>query len=451
MDYVDVIESDLGLVRVLEENLRKRVLKSADEARLQALLWWVIWRGTIGQLRELLAAGADPNFIHEDLNPALGLVLRWRSEKDGAVEFFQELIRAGADPTRSVGGKTLLSLACKSGSTQWAIGPILEASPPRKLSQTDLNQALLATVTLTNKASLIERLLSAGASVNHRPTSNNALLPASASALMLASACAKHDAVEVLLSAGADINMKDDEGHTALDYARTDARACRRVIRLLESAGGVSGQPFAGDDDDPCEGFAAAARSPAFKEATLRIQQLLGVKPSPLMTEERKLPGGKGFLLDRNLGHLLMEGRHEQFASHADPALEFVERHHHEMLARGFYLFYSRDIVSRNGDVIAFLPTTDVYRVIAALETNGAGSTQELIAWLRELEKDQPFVITGIGADFIEGKFATPLQDPADIAKRINEICPDDSLTPAEKAAEIERLRRTNRLYLWWD
>jgi hypothetical protein len=89
--------------------------------------------------------------------------------------------------------------------------------------------------------------------------------------------------------------------------------------------------------------------------------------------------------------------------------------------------------------------------VIAALDTNGQNSTDDLIAWLRELEKDQPFVITGIGADFIDGNFTTPLKDPASIVKRINAICPDDSLSAAETAAQVDQLRATNRLYLWWD
>ncbi len=267
---------------------------------------------------------------------------------------------------------------------------------------------------------------------------------------MVATFFANHHVVELLLTAGADVNLKDDEGHTALDYALVNPKACRKVIPLLGKAGGVSAKPFP-RDDDPFRGFATTAKKSAYKQAVARIKELTGIKPSPLLGADRKIPGGQGFLFDRDLGQMLVESRLAEFAGHGDPAREFVERHHAAILAQGFYLFYSRDIVSKSGDVVALLPTADLYRVIAALETDGQDSTDDLIAWLRDLEEDQPFAITGIGTDFIEGMFTTPIKDPAALAKRINEICPDDRLTPAEKTAQVDGLRLTNRLYLWWD
>jgi Domain of unknown function (DUF4253) len=314
------------------------------------------------------------------------------------------------------------------------------------MSQADLNRALLAAA---HDASLTRRLLTAGASVNNLQTISNAFISTTVNALMVASFLANHHVVELLLAAGADVSLKDGEGHTALDYALVDPKACRKVIPLLEKAGAVSARPFC--DEDPFRGFATAARIPAYKKAVARIQELTGIKPSPLVSEEGKIPGGKGFLFDRDLGKKLVEGSHAEFAAHSDSVREFVEQHQAEMLTHGCYLFYSRDIVSKNGDVVALLPTTDVYRVIAALETNGQNSTDDLIAWLRELEKVQPFVIMGIGTDFLDGSFTTPLKDPAGIANRINAICPDDSLSAAEKEAQVDRLCMTNRLHLWWD
>ena len=75
MAYLDLTGEALEVVRGLEAALRKRVLESDNAARLQALLWWVIVRGSMEQLREVLAAGADPNFVYNDSNTSLGLVI----------------------------------------------------------------------------------------------------------------------------------------------------------------------------------------------------------------------------------------------------------------------------------------------------------------------------------------------------------------------------------------
>ena len=443
MNYLGLSGDDLKRVQEREALLSKRVLKNPDEARLQALLWWVIWRGTFDQLRELLAARADPNFMHNDGNPPLGLVLRWRGV--GAVDFFRELIRAGADPTQNAGNKSLMTTVC-DGNARWAIELLLDAAPHGKLPQADLNRALLAAA--AHNASLTQRLLNSGADVNYRQTIGTFGMPL-VSALMVAAGHANFEVVELLLASGADVNLKDGEGHTALDIALADRGLCRQVIPLLKKAGGVSAKPFAGDN--PFRGFATAARKPAYKQALARIQELTGVKPSALISEEGKIPGGQGFLLDRDLGKMLVAGQRAEFAAHANSVREFVEQHQAEILTLGGYLFHSRDLVSKNGDMVALLPTTDVYRVIEALETNGQNSTEELIAGLRALEKVQPFIITGIGMDFIDGKFTAPIKNPADIVERINVICPDDSLTPEEKTAQIDRLLATNRLFLWWD
>jgi len=422
MTHLNLTAEDLAFVQAIEKELRTRPLGA--DPKLQAILWWVIHRGSMEQLREVLAAGADPNFLYNDGNTSLGLVIRWRSEKDKAEDFFRELLRAGADPTRPAEGKTLMFAAGKNAP--WAIEPLLESIPRGKLSQDDLNRALLAVV---SNPSLTRRLLAAGASANHRGTVNYAL-PSPVSALIAATFLAKHEVVELLLGAGADANLKDGEGHTAFDYALVEPKARRKVLPLLESAGAVSGKPF--PRDQRYRGFAAAAKKPAFKQAVAWVRELTGKKPSPLEDADDRIPGSQGFLLDGK-------------------AREFVEKHHAELRAQGVYMFYSRDLLAESGEVVALLPTNDVYRAIAALETNGSGGTENLIAWLRELEKDQPFSITGIGPDFIEGKFTTPIKDAMALARRINEICPDDSLSPAEIEGQIDCLRQTSRLYLWWD
>jgi hypothetical protein len=124
------------------------------------------------------------------------------------------------------------------------------------------------------------------------------------------------------------------------------------------------------------------------------------------------------------------------------------------MLGKGGYLFFSRDLTRRNGPVLALLPTSDVYQVIAAVGTEGPNSkvhNEDLIAWLRELEKDQPFSITAVGTDFLEGKFTASIQDPFGLVRRINKLCPDGDEGPETEKMQAAELQKTGRLFLWWD
>jgi ankyrin repeat protein len=447
MESFGLTERQLEMVKAFEDHVRGRVLKSNENPQLQALLMWAVHYGSLVQLQQILAAGANPNF---DLptQTMLGAALHWRGEKDGP-DVFRELVRAGADPTRHSENKSLMWTASQHGNKQWAIEILLDVIPRRKLAPDDLTTALLNTA---HDPTLVKRLLNAGADVNRRGRAANAFLPgAPISPLMAAAFYGNPDCVQLLLTAGADVNLKDAEGHAALDYALFDAKRCRRVISLLQKAGGVSAKSFPRDPGEATRGFAAAAKKPEFKEAVARIRKLTGIKPAPLVGAEAKIPGGYGFLFGENAGKKLIEGSPAGFVARGDRARQLVEKHQPELLAQGFYLFHSRDLLDRNGPVVALLPTGDVYRVITVLETNGMNSTEELIAWLRELEKKQPFSITGIGFDFLEGQFTTSIKDPAALAKRINAICPEGIGGAQDEARQIEQLRKTGRLYLWWD
>ena len=270
---------------------------------------------------------------------------------------------------------------------------------------------------------------------------------------MVAACFRRPEVVQILLKAGADVNLKDAEGHTALDYACFDANPSRKVIAVLRQFGAVSGNPFP-PPDEAVPNFTQAARTPAFRKAVATIRKLTGMQPQPLVGLNGTIPGGCGFLLDDNPGMTLVEGGPAQYLGVLDRARQFVERHQAEILAQGTYLFHTRDLTKQNGIAVALLPTIDVYEVIAAVETEGPNSNvsnDDLIAWLRNLEKDMPFLITGVGTDFLEGKFLNPVQEPAALVKRIKEICPGDVFQPGDEQRAIDYLQQTNRLFLWWD
>jgi uncharacterized protein DUF4253 len=128
-------------------------------------------------------------------------------------------------------------------------------------------------------------------------------------------------------------------------------------------------------------------------------------------------------------------------------------------LARGFYLFRVVQNFGAGGrpDTLALYPSPDRYAILRLVGTNGANyqiGPDSIVAWLKALERDQPFVLTGIGFDWVGGRFTTPLTDPGALAlaQRFNAFCPDIVTQGTETVAELAReLERSGELYCWWD
>ena len=138
-------------------------------------------------------------------------------------------------------------------------------------------------------------------------------------------------------------------------------------------------------------------------------------------------------------------------------ARALLDRQHARFRAGGFFLFLHEHRFGLGGkpDEIGLLPTADPYVVLAAMGTNGDNyghGTAEVIAWLRALEKDQPFEITGVGLDFVEGRFTAALRDPVALAKRIYAFCPDSVEQGAGTVdALAEDLAKERLFFFWWD
>ena len=105
---------------------------------------------------------------------------------------------------------------------------------------------------------------------------------------------------------------------------------------------------------------------------------------------------------------------------------------------------------------LLLFPTSDPYVVLAAQRTNGVNqglTTSDVIAWLRELEKTHPFVLTACGHDFLTVRLLEPITDAAPLAKHMVEFCPDlldgDLLDSPEVLAR--ELAASQELCFWWD
>ncbi|MET3698990.1 uncharacterized protein DUF4253 [Bacillus oleivorans] len=99
----------------------------------------------------------------------------------------------------------------------------------------------------------------------------------------------------------------------------------------------------------------------------------------------------------------------------------------------------------------------DQFEILKVQQTNGDNydiSNEDVSAKLREWNDRYPFNMIGADYDWVEAIFS---ELPADqqmksFAQEIYEFCPDvvDQGTETIEAL-IEEMRRTNKLFLWWD
>ena len=180
-----------------------------------------------------------------------------------------------------------------------------------------------------------------------------------------------------------------------------------------------------------------------FAGAVQALERLAGVRSSPLVVQD-------------SLGNRVQtEGVVVPVASPRAEGL--VTAAQQDFLARGYYLFRLEQEFGIQGrpDTLALYPSADRYAILRLVGTNGANyniGTDSIIAWLKTLEADQPFVLTGIGFDWVGGRFTTPLADADALAQRFNAFCPD-IVTQGTRSVEglARELKRSGELYCWWD
>ena len=128
------------------------------------------------------------------------------------------------------------------------------------------------------------------------------------------------------------------------------------------------------------------------------------------------------------------------------------------LLERGFFLFRHEPNYGIGGkpDEIGLVPLGDQFAVVKRVGTNGANydlTSEKVVAWLRELNRDAPFILTGIGYDHVEGRFLQPIGAKADsIAVRVHKFCPDVVDQGTGSVRELgNEIGRLNTFFCWWD
>jgi hypothetical protein len=144
-----------------------------------------------------------------------------------------------------------------------------------------------------------------------------------------------------------------------------------------------------------------------------------------------------------------------------DDGASIVERHRTRLLDYGAYLFIAEHGFKRDKDTLALAKTTDKFRVVQLVGTDGINydhDNADVVAWLRQLDRDEPFELSGAGFDYVEGSFRNDVRDPHALARRIYAFCPDfvdqglgleDHGTPEELI--VRHFAKSRSFFFWWD
>ena len=181
----------------------------------------------------------------------------------------------------------------------------------------------------------------------------------------------------------------------------------------------------------------------AFPDAIRALERLAGGAATPLVSTDSvgdSLPT-EGFAVS------VPPARAERLVAAAQP----------RFLEKGFYLFRSEQHFGITGqsDRVALFPRSDRYEILRLMGTNGWNydiGPDSIVAWLQALERDHPFVLTGMGFDWVEGRFRSVIGDADALARRFYAFCPDivDQGTETVEALARE-LGASQQLYCWWD
>ncbi len=122
-------------------------------------------------------------------------------------------------------------------------------------------------------------------------------------------------------------------------------------------------------------------------------------------------------------------------------------------------LYYQAFVVEINSglkiDKIGVLKGTDQYDVLRIMHTDGDEydiTNQDVIDRLKEWEEIASFDIIGADSDWVEIEFKRLPRDLKAFVEEVYEFCPDAiDQGPGSVEGLIKEIKRTNRLFLWWD
>ena len=247
--------------------------------------------------------------------------------------------------------------------------------------------------------------------------------------------------LKFLLEHGGDPNEKHD-GETLLEMAEGSIYTSPRpekLIPILKKAGSRSRNESEMIDEGDLETF----EPPDFSKSAKRSEYLAAVKD---FTARFGKPTKDLDLIE----HVAV------FETTRAIAERSVAEEQSRLLAQGVYLCRVGDYhgagfgdTRAGGAHLGLFPTGDVYEALAAVEVAGGfEGVPSALRRLREIAEDDPFKLSFISLDTLEGEFLAPPKNAKKLAERLYELCPEGDDDTTEMA---KRLKQSRRLFLWWD
>ena len=182
-------------------------------------------KGNMDNINVLLNAGANIRFANDDGDTCLHYAVDGKCSK----EVLEMIISHGADVNATNKDSiTVLMAACGNGRTG-LINLLLNAGANPNINDADGFTCLHHAVGKGCSKEVIDTIINHGADVNATNIYNTA-------ALMIACKKGNIDTINVLLNAGANAHLADDDGDTCLHYA-VDGECSKKVLETIISHG----------------------------------------------------------------------------------------------------------------------------------------------------------------------------------------------------------------------
>lgn len=442
-------------------------------------LLWALVNGNEELACFLIERGADVE--HKD---HFGLTPMLLAARQDSPQLLDRLREAGAKVDKAGGRKaTALLEACAHGaarSTGWLLKQKVKLERKNSYKETPLLAACSDV-----HVEIIEMLLGAGAEPNaidglgYSPLAKLAIasrqVPCSPSRANIFNEQGTfrmepypEDAVlaaaELLLAAGADPTA----GQANTLCLAAQSNHARLIGRLIEAGANPN---KAGQFGTPFE----VAKMFNHEEAMAVLKAAGGSKPSKAKKEKPVHPRARTLEapdLSRAMTSADFEAAVDQVSElcrsapvrHPDRVEFHVDTEHQPTLDtlvlqrefhdRGYFLFESSGSPATPVK-LSLIPSARWQDALAVMQTNGINcdvGTLDIVEWLEELQKTQPFEVVTVGHDLVGGRFQAAVKKAKTLAKRIYRICPDavdqGSGTVDELAAG---LKADQAFYLWWD
>jgi ankyrin repeat protein len=191
----------------------------------------------------------------------------------------------------------------------------------------------------------------------------------------------------------------------------------------------------------------------AFQAEAARIGAILHAKPLPW--KRRKGVIHYTSSLDKPLAAHYEQPAPAPAGKKATPP-PLLERLQAEVAAKAYTLVYTGLAESSLQRLLLF-PLSEPLAAVVASGTNAANyghTTRDVVNWCAETRREHPLTVVGVGFDFLDLRFAQPIQDSEKLAARIADFCPDVQVSakdPQAVARFAKELTNTGRCFLWWD